>query len=255
MNSSLSRGLSILDLLVAEGRPLKLSEIADALSGSKSGFHGLLSTLVTCGYVEHLPGGIYQLGLKAWNVGNAFPTAELVHVARPVMEELVDEVGEGAILGVLNGFEATYVHLAESRHAVRVHAEVGDRIAANSTSAGLALLAFQEKNFRERILPKELPRLCAATIVDKNELLAELANIRARGYSINRGGWNLEVGGIAAPVFGARGTAIAALCVALPLFRMTPDWIRKNAPVLLRKASEIGDGLGNLSAASEKVLT
>lgn len=255
MNSSLSRGLSILDLLVAEARPLKLGEIADALSGSKSGLHALLSTLVECGYVERLPGGIYQLGLKAWNVGNAFPTTELVHVARPIMEALVEEVGEGAILGVLNGFEATYVHLVESRHAVRVHAQVGDRIPANSTSAGQALLAFQDRNVLERILPGKLPGLSAVTIVDREELMAELARIRARGYSINRGGWNAEVGGIAAPVFGMRGTPIAALCVALPLFRMSHEWIRKVAPVLLRKAAEIGEGVGSLTSAPRKAST
>ena len=64
MSSSLARGLMVLDLLVAEGRPLRLTDIAQALSISKSGLHGLLATLVECGYVEHLPGGIYQLGFQ-----------------------------------------------------------------------------------------------------------------------------------------------------------------------------------------------
>jgi IclR family KDG regulon transcriptional repressor len=185
-------------------------------------------------------------------VGNAFPTAELVRAATPIMEALVREVGEGAILGVLNGFEVAYVHLVESNQVVRAHARVGDKIPANCTSTGLALLAFQDEAFLDRTIPKELNALSPHTINDPDELRRELSRVRARGYSINRGGWNAEVGGIAAPVMGSHGNVIASLCVALPLFRMNQDWIRRVAPALLRKASEISQSLNGTSAVGQE---
>lgn len=238
MISSLTSGLRILDLLVTEQRPWKLSEIAQVLSLSKSGLHGLLATLVECGYVEHLPGGFYRLGFKAWQIGNSFPTADLVQAAAPIMERLVERVHEGAILGVLNGAEVAYVHLVESSQVVRVHAAVGDRIAAHSTSTGLALLAYQDESYLQRHLPEELSPSSSNTITDLAALKAELQSTRARGYSVNRGGWHGDVGGIAVPIMGARGP-VAALCVALPLFRMTKDWLHDVAPQIRQAAGEI----------------
>jgi len=238
MISSLTSGLRILDLLVTEQRPWRLSEIAQVLSLSKSGLHGLLATLVECGYVEHLPGGFYRLGFKAWLVGNSFPTADLVQAAGPIMERLVERVHEGAILGVLNGAEVSYVHLVESSQVVRVHAAVGDRIAAHTTSTGLALLAYQDESYLQRHLPQELSSSSPNSIADLDGLKTELLSTRARGYSVNRGGWHRDVGGIAVPVMGARGP-IAALCVALPLFRMTRDWLQNVAPQVQQAAGEI----------------
>ena len=249
MISSLYRGLAILELMVAEGRPMRLAEIADALPGSKSGLHALLATLVKCGYVERLAGGVYQLGMKAWRLGAAFPTIDLVRIARSRMELLVRQVREGAILGVLSGTDAVYVDLVEAKQAVRVHAEVGDRIPAHSTSVGLALLAFQPPELLKQILPQQLDALSPHTIVDKDILMDELGRVRLRGYSINRGGWNAEVGGIAAPIFDQRDKVVAALCVALPLFRMTPNWIRNTAPALVGAASTISRELGAPAAS------
>jgi DNA-binding IclR family transcriptional regulator len=242
MISSLTRGLRVLDLLVEQQRPWRLNELAQELDISKSGLHGLLATLVDCGYVERLPGGFYQLGFKAWRIGNSFPTADLVHAASPIMARLVGETREGSILGVLNGFEVSYVHLVESSQIVRVHANIGDRISAHCTSTGLALLAFQDGAYIDRHLPATLAPSSSLTIIEPENLKAELKRTRARGYSINRGGWNADVGGIAAPVMGARGP-IAALCVALPLFRMNQGWVQRMAPLLQQAASEIGQAL------------
>jgi IclR family KDG regulon transcriptional repressor len=251
MISSLAGGLRILDLLVMEGRPLRLSEIARSLELSKSGLHSLLATLVECGYADHLQGGFYQLGLKAWRIANAFPTADLVHVASPVMEALVRQVGEGCILGVLNGVDVSYLHLVESRQVVRVHAQVGERIAAHATSTGLALLAFQDEALVQRLMPHSLEALSSKTITDHDALWAELGRTRARGYSVNRGGWHDDVGGIAVPVMGEVGP-IAALCISLPLFRMTKGWIRRMVGPLQEASAEIGRAL-NAKAIERRV--
>jgi DNA-binding IclR family transcriptional regulator len=252
MTSSLTRGLSILDLLVAEQRPWRLSEIAEVIGTSKSGLHGLLATLVECSYVERLPGGFYQLGFKAWRIGNSFPTADLVQAAGPAMESLVAEVGEGAILGVLSDADVSYVHLVESAQVVRVHATVGDRIPAHCSSTGLALLAFHDEAYLDRHLPTKLAAISERTITDIDELKAELRRIRARGYSINRGGWHADVGGIAVPIMSTRGP-LAALCVALPLFRMNQGWLRRVIPLTRRAAIDIEQALAAQSVKQEAV--
>jgi IclR family transcriptional regulator, KDG regulon repressor len=252
MSTSLTRGLKILDVLVASGRPLKLAEIARQTALSKSSVHGLLGDLVESGYVDRSAGGIYRLGLKGWQTGHAMPTADLLRVATPVMEDLVRSVDEGAILGVLDGFDVVYIHLVSSRQVVRVHAEVGDRISAHSTSTGLALLSMQDPSYVERMMPPVLTASSAKTITDPVELEAELKRVRMRGYAINRGGWNSDVGGIAAPILADHCALSAGLCIALPRYRMTQDWVRRVAPVLIGKASEIGRALEELSGPEDR---
>lgn len=251
MSTSLTRGLRVIDLL-AQGSPLGVTEIAQRTGSSKSGVHSLLAALVRAGYADHAPGGAYRLGLKAWEIGRSVPAARLLEVAEPLMGELVACVKEGAVLGVLDGFDVVYVHRVESDQAVRIHAAVGDRIPAHCTSTGLALLAGLDDAQVDHLLPPALPAVTANTLVDRRSLLAELARIRRRGYAINRGGWRIDVGGIAAPIpIGLPRLSITAgLCIALPLYRMTRPWIARTAPILVKYAARIGQTLSQSSQSA-----
>lgn len=243
MYSSVSRSLQVLEILAKEGRPLALAEIAQRMGTAKSGVHGLLATLAKGGFVEHRDGGIYALGMKAWEIGRAVPAAALVHVARPAMEALVAEVSEGAVLGILDGSDVLYVHLVESAQAVRVHAAIGERIPAHCTSTGLALLASLAPDRLDQLLAAKLAAFTEHTLVDPRRLRAELRRILARGYAINRGGWRADVGGLAVGIDDAGGGLRAGLCVAAPLYRMTRPWIDRTVPCLQRAAAQIAAAL------------
>jgi IclR family transcriptional regulator, KDG regulon repressor len=239
MYSTLVRGIEALEILGRAGEPLPLAEIARRLKTSKSGTHGLLAALVRCGYANRMPGGIYSLGLKAWEIGRFVPTDRLVQAAAPVMERLAFAVNDGVILGVLSGFEVAYVHLVGSPQAVRVHAEVGQRIPAHCTSTGLALLAAQGADYLDQVLPKRLPAVAPQTITDPVQLRREIVRVRARGYSINRGGWSAEVGGIAMAVPCDPAYGSAGLCIAVPSYRMTARWIKSSVAALGAASGEI----------------
>ena len=77
------------------------------------------------------------------------------------------------------------------------------------------------------------------TITDPGRLRTELMRIRARGYALNVGGWQVDVAGIATPVLNAEETAIAALCVAAPRYRTTRAWMRNTIPILVKGAQDI----------------
>jgi DNA-binding IclR family transcriptional regulator len=243
MHTSLTRGLAILDLLAETPEWVPLGAIARRLGLSKSGTHGLLATLVRCGHIERDGTGGYRLRESAARLGGGISARRLVDAADPIMRRLVETVKDGAILGVRNGFEVVYVHRVEGSQAVRVHAEIGDRIQAHCTSTGLALLAYQDKAMRERIIPVRLPAFTSETITDRQRLDRELAQIRRRGYAVNRGGWRSDVGGIAVPLIQGDDPP-AGLCVAVPRYRLTRDWIARSAIALKAAAAEIAANLG-----------
>ena len=247
MYSTLVRGIEALEILAKAGEPLGLAEIARRLKTSKSGTHGLLAALVRCGYANRGAGGIYSIGLKAWEIGRLVPTDRLVQVAAPVMDRLAAAVNDGVILGVLSGFDVAYVHLVGSPQTVRVHAEVGQRIPAHCTSTGLALLASQGADYLDHVLPTQLPAVAPETITSPEQLRREIARVRARGYSVNLGGWSEEVGGIAVAIAAHPLYGPAGLCIAVPRYRMTARWIKKSVAALTAAADEIAEALPGTS--------
>src|SRR5579859_2836609 len=64
--SGVAHALTALELLAATGHEQSLASLARSLHMSKPGAHRLLATLVARGYAEHYPGGLYRLGLRAW---------------------------------------------------------------------------------------------------------------------------------------------------------------------------------------------
>ncbi len=240
MLTALSHGLDVIEFLARERRPVPLGAVAAAIGMSKAGIHRILATLCARGFVTRSEGGIYGLGYKAWEIGWAVPGVELVPRAVPVMQRMADAVGDGAILGALdNGFEVVYLHVIESQQAVRVYIDVGSRLPAHVTATGLACLAWLPPERLQAVLPPVLPAWAPETITDHAALLRELARIRQRGYAQTLGTFRSDVGGVAAPILGADGSVVAALCVSSPRYRIDAAWNKRVPRAVLAAAKEI----------------
>jgi IclR family acetate operon transcriptional repressor len=72
------------------------------------------------------------------------------------------------------------------------------------------------------MLATALPRYTDTTIIDPDELRAELATIRDRGFAVNHGEWRSDVGSVAAVVMGG-DDPIASLSVNIPMTRLTEE--------------------------------
>lgn len=241
--SGLNSGLDLLETLAAADGAMTLTAIAGMLGMSKAGVFEQLSTLTRRGYVARSARSEYSVGMRLWELGCSVPGLALARLAAPHMTALSRRINEGVILGALDGADVVYLHLVESPQAVRVHAKVGDRIPAHTTSTGLALLAAMSDAEVEQLFPPELKGSSPETLRTREAMLVELGRVRARGYAINRGGWRSDVGGIAVAIEDRTGAASAALCVAVPLYRLTKAWIAPTAQALRLAADRIGADL------------
>ena len=254
MLAALAHGLDVIEFLAGERKPSPLGTVASAIGMSKAGTHRILTTLAARGFVVRGEGGVYSLGYKAWEIGWSVPGVQMVPRAVPVMQRLAAEIGDGAILGALDsGFEVVYLHVIESTQAVRVYIDVGSRLPANVTATGLACLAWLPRERLDAILPKKLPQWAPETITDRALLLCELEKIRARGYAQTLGTFNPDIGGVAAPVFGADCSVIAALCVSSPRYRIDAAWNKRVPAAVMAAAREISGGVQPALAATKPV--
>jgi DNA-binding IclR family transcriptional regulator len=106
------------------------------------------------------------------------------------------------------------------------------------------LLAYMPEAEVRRIAGETgLPQLTSITLTEIDPLLGRLAEIRARGYSIDVGESEEGLTGLAAPVRAPGGAVAAALVIAGPAERILAEKAGRWAPVVVRAAGDISAAL------------
>lgn len=182
---SVRRALALLDLVATAGGTAGLASLVSESGLAAPTVHRLAQTLVAAGYLRQDADRNYALGGRLATLG-AVATAQTWTRARVVLRALAADVGESANLAVLAGGTAEYVAQAQGTHSMRTFTEVGRRVPLHSTGVGKALLSLVDDDRASRILRSEgMPAATATTITDPDDMLDELARIRARGYAID----------------------------------------------------------------------
>jgi DNA-binding IclR family transcriptional regulator len=248
---TLDRGLAILEA-VAERGECTLSDIARATAISASTAFRLLETLEHRGYLARAEDtGTYRIGPRAFDVGTAFSGARRLNdVARPLLKRLAEELGESVALALRDGSHAMYVEQVEARDAVRLIARLGTRLPLHCTAVGKVLLAWLwEARVDELLGPPPYATRTAATLVQREPLLADLEATRRRGWAIDAQEYEPGVRCLAAPVRDRDGDIVAALSVSAPTARLLPAREAELAVQLERCAAEVSSRLGWRGAA------
>ncbi|MTD15320.1 helix-turn-helix domain-containing protein [Nakamurella sp. YIM 132087] len=224
---SVDRALTILELLAADGQ-LGVTEIAGLLGVHKSTASRLLATLESHGLAEQLPDrGRYRLGVGVLRLAGATRSRlDVVQESRPVTKALATEIGETVNIVILSGRETLYLDQVAGTSALRIHNWVGKRNPLHATANGRVLLAHISDTERDALLAASvgsagsLPRLTEHTVTSRAGLLAELEQVRARGYAVARDELEIGLTAVAAPIRGTDGSVIASLSASGPTFRV-----------------------------------
>jgi DNA-binding IclR family transcriptional regulator len=221
VSQTLGRGLKLLQLIADGNEGVPASNLAAAMQLPRSIVQRLLYTLEAERFIERRTDGPgYILSIKLWSLGcGATRHLNLRNVGRASLEELARKTGETVKIGILDRHEVVYLDGIEGARSVRAFVPIGGRAPAHSSATGKAILAFLTPEKLADIGPS-LRRYTRQTL-DGAALPRELEQIRKRGYSVNRGEWDEEVGAVAAPVFDARGNVVASIGVILPANRLT----------------------------------
>jgi IclR family transcriptional regulator, acetate operon repressor len=234
---SLTRALTLLNLLAESSDGMSLTLLSEAASLPPSTTHRLLTTLESEHFVRPDPqGGLWQIGVAAFFVGTAFArNRDKFSLTRPYLRRLMEMSGETANLFVESDGEAICVGQIESRHAMRAITGVGGRVQMHSSGAGKVLMAHMEPARRQKLLATiNLPRETPRTITDMGRLEAELNETCMLGYSVDDEEHALGLRCVAAPLFDELGRAVAAISVSGPSARIPVDRL----PVLGRMVAQ-----------------
>jgi IclR family acetate operon transcriptional repressor len=243
---SVDRTLDVLEALATRRGATGISELSHLVGLHVSTVHRLLATLVDRGYVRQDPeSSRYHLGSRIFTLASAADLhLDLRLVARPYLERMMRTSGETANLVTASDDEVVYLDQVASMHLVKMFTAPGMRAPLYCTGSGKAMLAFRGREFAERALAQPLKRRTTHTIVTRIALEAELAAIRARGYSVDNEEMEEGVRCLAVPVFDRRGECVGALSVSGPTTRMTVERVEKLAATARQIAGELSRQLG-----------
>jgi IclR family transcriptional regulator, acetate operon repressor len=181
------RTVEVLEFFAGHRGLHSLADLQQALGYPKSSLFMLLRTLADCGWVEtDATGTLYGIGVRALLVGTSYIDGDdLVAGARDTLDWLAETTGETVHLARCDGPNVVYLATRESRHYLRPISRVGRRLPAHTTSLGKALLAEMPDPDVRKLLGEPLTALTEHTLTDHDELAADLAATRDRGYAVD----------------------------------------------------------------------
>jgi IclR family KDG regulon transcriptional repressor len=247
VDSTLAKGLAVIDWLARQQRDSRVTDVARAFGLARSNAHRTLQTLVECGWaVQDKATSAYRPSLRLFELGSLIAAAsDLVALARPHLAVVAQATGETIHLATLDGAEIVYLDKFDSPRPVAAYSRIGGRAPAYCVASGKALLAVARLDVNAlQVLLGTLVAHTPHTLTDFDALHADLERIRARGYAENREEWRIGVCGLGVPVFNARGDAVAAVGMSVPAIRFGRVQARELASQLVTCACAVSETLG-----------
>ena len=245
---SVQRALTLLRTFLAHDGELSAAELSKETGLDPSTVFRLLATLEAQGFVEinHATAKC-RPGVILLELGSRFLKNNDVR-SRSIgyLERLRDEFGETVHLTILDGNEVVYLEKLAGLHPIGfMSSRVGNRSPAHCTGVGKALLAYlSDEQLAQRYPDRRLKRYTEQTITDFEELRAELARVRKRGYAVDLEEHELGVKCVAAPTFDHKEIA-AAVSVSGPVDRMDDHIVSENLiSTLMEVTAHISEQMG-----------
>jgi len=278
---TVTNALRMLEVFHSENE-MGVSELARELGLHKNNAFRLLATLELAGYIQQTPATeLYHLGPRCLELGRAFSRSHtLMSQARPILEELADEIGETAHLGVLSGREVVHLDGVLPDQLVLTSLRIGDRVDAHCTAIGKALLAGEitnrsfgaggarpgagvdaasgdgsrdsttdsrvERDFFAAEFDGQLARYTDATLDDAAKLMDDLRVVQLRGYAVDLEEFAPGLRCVAAPIRDSSARVVAALSLSGPSGRLDEETLHgRAASAISAAASRLSSELGS----------
>ena len=244
----MARWLKVLNAFI-ERDEWGIRELATAIDLPRSAVHRILHEMARLGLLA--PGSVrgqFRLGPELTRLAVLLADhLDVRRLARPILESTMRQTGETVILALYAPSRRQFwaVDAAESSHPIRY---IWESLRVWSDlhvgSSGKGILAFLPEEEREAILEQLPDPVPGLRPVAKDQLRAELAEARRRGYVVSRGERFAGAIGVSAPVRDATGRVIGDVIISWPDNRTSPEKELAAGRAVASAAEELSAQLG-----------
>lgn len=158
---------------------------------------------------------------------------------KPIMKKISDETGESVFLTWLYGMEGICVEIVESAQKIKFAVSIGSRTPLYAGASNKVMMAYLPKEKQQAIIREGLKQLTNKTVVDPDQLLKDLEEIRNKGWCFTVGEYSESVFGLAVPLFNGKREIIASVTIAGPEYRMPESKVPHALSIMLKRGAEI----------------
>lgn len=236
------KSMQLLDVLVADRRPMTLSDLAARTALPKTTAFRYLYTLRASGFVDYdEQTERYTIGPRV-AVSSPLPERaqrirEWVH---PALRRLQRQFNETVNLAIRDGHEIVYIDIVGSTRLQHAQAAIGKRDPLYSTALGKAFLIGLGTEEIERVVPERMPPRTPHTITDRERFVDEIARSAQRRYALDLEENELGACCVATPIASPdTGEPIAAISISGPSELMRMETLDQMGRVLNRTVSTL----------------
>lgn len=244
---ALDRALSILELLAKHPEGMRMREIAEQLDLPANSVFRITATLEDRGYLLREGEDMrYQLSRKLLSLGYAaIGEDKLIEHSLDVMQLLRDETQETVLVGVRADTQGVVLEQVAATQPVKFLVDPGTHFPLHTSAPGKVFVAFLPPTERESVLKRlKFTRYNERTLDSRAKFEAEIAEVRARGYGLDRAEQIEGLHCVGAPIFNHRGYPIAAIWVTGPSFRFAASDLPRIGTRVVAAANRISQRFG-----------
>jgi DNA-binding IclR family transcriptional regulator len=246
---SIDRAVKILNLLAAEPGSVGLASLSKRLQFPRSSTLALCNSLVEARLVVRDAAGSYRLGPHVIALGRGYlAQTDMLNEFQRAYTELEVLPKHNLVLGVLDGTDVVYIGRRLGLTPVAVPYETGMRFPLNCTASGKALMnEFDDDEIRAIFRSEysnELPSLTQHSITDLKALIEDLAQAKARGYTVDDDETALGMICVGAAVRDERSHIVGAVAASMVKAEIKTVDVPKYGTDIRRLACRISVGLG-----------
>ena len=222
--TSLEKALSILELVLDQGRDLSITGICQKLGMAKGTVHRVINTLVARRFIQqNSKTKMYGLGIRTLEIGTAPKKEKFLRMAMaPFLMDLYETCGETINVAVWEYNEIRYIYRLESEEMLRISITAGVRFPGYCAATGKILLSYLSNDDIRRIYGREnsLKKYTPNTISSLDELIHEVEKVRIGKVAIDDEECLPGVYCVAAPILSSKGECVAAISISAPKNRI-----------------------------------
>ncbi|HEX5514602.1 MAG TPA: IclR family transcriptional regulator [Gammaproteobacteria bacterium] len=212
--TALARGLDILRAFEPGYTLLGNQELAERTGLPRPTISRLTYTLTELGYLSYNArlakyspaAGVLSLGYAC------LASFGVRQVARPMMQELAQELDISVALGTRDRLQMIYLENCQGQGALTIRLDIGSRIPLATTAMGRALLAVVPEVERAYLLDRMRRHFGAEWDEVKAGIEAAVEEYSLRGYVSSRGDWSHDVNAVGVPLVLPDSTVVAFNC-------------------------------------------
>lgn len=237
---AVDRAAGLLLAVMEAEHPLTFGQLQESSELAKSTVSRLLSSLERHDLVAKDENGALRPGSALTRFAHSRrSTDDLIEACRPFMVTLSDATGEKINLAVLAGQEVEQISQMECTYLLGGIDWGDQRIPLHASALGKVFLAHGAE-----LPPGRLSKATSRTITSRQDLADDLVRVRQRGWAFADSELEPGLVAIAAPIFAADGSVVAAMSISGPTLRMTREIIKAFADQLVAAAMGASSAIG-----------